>query len=197
MRLVRLVSLTGWVFVIALLVVMGCRSAAQPHAYGVTSSMRCAAPLHHVAILNTAAERKYGPIIHGEPVPLSNKEVERAECVLRDFISWHNGIGRAARDSVHLASGGLIRPECLTRNGMNDYKQYAGERSPTGELIIHMQSFCKDPLEPSFPGRFLTTSWFSVDDGGDCYFEAEVNLSAGTVIRYSINGPYPTDGWCP
>lgn len=171
---------------VVLVLAFGCRHSAAM----AKSEKRCPVPAGHVAILDTASTRKYGPLISGSPASISHADVERVECLLRDFIRWHLALGSDKRDSLYLTSGGRIRPECFTRNWSQDFRQYAGERTRSGDLLIHMQSMCSRPR--TFPGFELDLSkgWLIVYDGGDCYMQSLVNLSRGQVEEYGFNGPY-------
>ncbi len=185
LHLMSLASRASSVLPLLLLLAVGCGNSAH-----LATKKRCPVPADHVAILDTSATRKSGPLITGQATQISHKDIERMECLLRDFISWHLAIGHDKRDSLHIASGGRIRPECFTRNWSQDFRQYAGERTPRGDLLVHIQSMCHRPS--NYPGlEFdLSKSWLLVNDGGDCYLHAVINLSLGRVEEYGFNGPY-------
>jgi hypothetical protein len=121
----------------------------------------------------------------------------KPSALLKEFVTWHSWIGTHSRDSLFAATGGRIRPECLTRDWSSFFRQYAGERTQSGKRLIHINAMCSRPTD--FPGIPLdhSSSWWIVNDGGDCYFQAIADLSSRQVIRFSVSGPYPRRGGCP
>ena len=78
----------------------------------------------------------------------------------------------------------------LGRNGpvlrtWSQYRfQYWGERRGK-RRVLHLNAFCQD-----FWGQ--APDWrrtiVLVKDGGDCFFQAEVDVDAGALVGFSING---------
>ncbi len=180
-------------FILAHVFAPGCGSG-QRAATDDGVAKRCAVALDHVFILDTAAARRNGPLRMGQPALISHLDVEHVECVLREFIAWHNSVHQGTRDSLAEATSYLIRPECIRRDWTGDYRQYVGERSGEGEVLIHVNLMCRKPVDiPRFP-HDLSKEWMLVNDGGSCYIAATVDLDRSEVVRYSINGPYAPSG---
>jgi hypothetical protein len=74
------------------------------------------------------------------------------------------------------------------------YRQYRGYLHE-GNKIIRVNFFCKPPGSIGHRTLDLTKVWYEVDDGGDCYFQASIDLTKGEVIRFSVNGPVDPV-WC-
>lgn len=168
--------------VLLLVVCFGCASrTSQPYP-----AKECRINKERVNILN-AFDRKHLHLVHDRPMELGIREVKQAERVLCGFIPWHNDLGPAQRDSLFTASGHRIRPECLLRGWTNEYRQYLGERDVNGDLIVRISSCCR-----RWEG--MDEQWIDVNDGGSCFFQAEVNLTTRQVVGYRINGPYRPGG---
>lgn len=133
----------------------------------------------------------------GEPTLLTSVEIDGAECILYRFIEWHNGLHRTQRDSLMDVTGLRIRPECMTKAWSSYYRQYAGERSSDGSIIVHVNLMYENlAVVSGLMKNELDRSWCYVNDGGDSFFTVSVDLYREEVVQYQVNGPYPLDGWC-
>lgn len=157
---------------------------------------RCKVPVDRVAILDPSAASR-GPLPVANAVTISLAQVETSECILKDFIDMHRLMTEASRDSIYDASGGRIHPECLTRSWQADYRQYVAERTPLGALLVHVNVQCRLGIDPAKDLEEFKGVWAWVSDGGDCYFQAVVDLTAKQVVQFEVNGPNSRDKRCP
>jgi hypothetical protein len=164
----------------ALLFISGIASAC------VAQERSCAVPTVRYAILVPEAAAPTPE--EGEAFMVTPAEVDLVECTLIEFIRWHQGLTQQVRDSLMDASEGHVRSACMSREWSTDHRQYRGNLQQ-GKRIVLVNSFCSAP-EIGHTTVDLTRLWYEVDDGGDCYFQASVDMTTGQVIRFSVNGPY-------
>lgn len=154
----------------------------------------CLVPTERYAILQDAAWKATPGSSEGGSFQVGRSDVERAECILMDFITWHNGLTRQGRDSLMDVSAGRVRSVCMSRDWSLYHRQYRGDIKD-GHSIIQVNCFCREPIEIGHRTVDLTNVWYEIDDGGDCYFQTSVDLTTGEVVRFSVNGPVDPN-WC-
>ena len=64
------------------------------------------------------------------------------------------------------------------------FRQYLGYIDNKGDKIILINVFC----ENNYSKEDLTRIWKIVLDGGECYYQIEVNLNTKKCFKFSING---------
>lgn len=158
----------------------------------------CGVPQKLYETISVERIRKHGPEFRGDPFLLDPGYVERAECILDKFIRWHNSLTRAQRDSLMDATNGHVRPECMMKEWSQYYRQYAGERSTDGDIIVHINLMRGDHYTAITQAMRSGEgpSWTIVNDGGDAFFSTAIHLGRDQVTQYQVNGPYPPNGWC-
>lgn len=154
----------------------------------------CTVPAVRYAILNEDAWKSNLEQLEGVPFQVDRSDVERAECILAEFITWHKGLTLQGRDSLMDVSEGRIRTACMSKDWSTYHRQYRGYEQE-GSRIIRVNLSCHDPSDIGHLKVDLTKVWYEVDDGGDCYFQASVDLTHGEVVRFSVNGPVDPS-WC-
>jgi len=154
----------------------------------------CTVPAERYAILNEDAWKSNLEQLEGVPFQVDRSDVERAECILMEFITWHKGLTRQGRDSLMDVSEGLIRNVCMSKDWSTYHRQYRGY-DQAGSRIIRVNLSCHEPSDNGFLKVDLAKVWYEVDDGGDCCFQASVDLTHGEVVRFSVNGPVDPS-WC-
>lgn len=99
---------------------------------------------------------------------LDRLEIEMAECILKDSIlAWRSptpGAGDLRAFDEH-------------------QRQYCGLVSGHGERLVFINAFCDRDQQ-----RGWKRHWVFVLDGGDCYWQAVINLTSGRVEWYEENG---------
>jgi hypothetical protein len=89
----------------------------------------------------------------------------------------------AAEGSLPAAFGASDRPEAKdVLERLDEYtRQYVGfERD--GRRLVYVNAFCTDT------GRDPSREIVAVLDGGDCFWQAQVDPATGAVVSLSING---------
>lgn len=154
----------------------------------------CIVPRERYSILQAEAWKSIPYSHEGVPFQVDRSDVERAECILTEFIAWHKSLTRQGRDSLMEVSEGRIRDGCMSKDWRAYHRQYRGYLQG-GSRIIRVNLSCSKPIDIGHVKVDLTKVWYEVDDGGDCYFQASVDLTKGEVVRFSINGPVDPS-WC-
>lgn len=107
-------------------------------------------------------------------------QVEQAECILRDYLleeghRWSKTIDSAYSVEDHALADGRIEIYW-------HYRQYSGAINVNEEELVWINAFC-DPSQGNWKhGRVL------VLDGGDCYWQAVINLKTRKVEVFEVNG---------
>lgn len=65
------------------------------------------------------------------------------------------------------------------------FRQYVAGRTASGEHIIYVNALCRSG---SAQHEDWKHRWLSVEDGGDCYWQAVINLDTGRVLLFQVNG---------
>jgi|GEM_PF-6869499 len=108
------------------------------------------------------------------------KQVEQAECILQDYLldeghRWSRTIDSAYSVEDFSKADGQIEIYW-------HYRQYSGVKGANEEELIWINAFC-DPSHGNWKrGRI----W--VLDGGDCYWQAVINLKTRKVEVFEVNG---------
>jgi hypothetical protein len=89
------------------------------------------------------------------------------------------------QETHYLDSLGKVNKKKLFRHEKNQYfRQYLGYIDDRGDKVILINAFC----ESNYSKEELTRIWEIVLDGGECYYQIEVNLNTKKCFKFSING---------
>ncbi|MGM1057460.1 MAG: hypothetical protein ACQEWG_16360 [Bacteroidota bacterium] len=79
----------------------------------------------------------------------------------------------------------------------NYYKQMVPYRNNNGERIIFVNGLCESFVKSPLPGEETTESgeiigwkrhFYNVHDGGNCFWQAEINIDKKEYFHFSVNG---------
>jgi hypothetical protein len=141
----------------------------------------CGVDKHHWTILPLRKVHdwpKVGPEPH-KGTRVGSKEVEEAECILAEYLGdkmWSNQWDTIPSSLEDLE---VVISEA---NTFWHYRQYIGARDPNGALLVYINAFCK--VERSLQWRRHQVVVF---DGGDCYWQAVINLTENRVEYFEEN----------
>lgn len=99
---------------VAILLIAGLTCSAQEPP--------CVVPEERYVILKV----KKGNADNGTSFRVAPSEVERVECILSEFIDWHNNLSWRQRDSLMDATDHRIRSDCMRREWRTYFRQYQG-----------------------------------------------------------------------
>jgi hypothetical protein len=107
------------------------------------------------------------------------EQVETAECILKEKL-----VSDAHLWSQKLDSSYTIE-DYSSANGLVEiywhYRQYSGATNDRGDRLVCINSFCD-------PKRHWRRNFVWVLDGGDCYWQAVINLTTNEVEVFEVNG---------
>jgi len=89
------------------------------------------------------------------------------------------------QEILYLDSLEKVNKKKLFRHKENQYlRQYLGYYNARGEKVILINAFC----ETTYSKEELTRTWVIVLDGGECFYQIEVNLNTKKCSKFSVNG---------
>ena len=109
----------------------------------------------------------------------TRQQVEAAECILKERLE-----DDAHRWSHPLHSALMIEDHSSTKGRVETfwhYRQYSGATNDRGDKLVCINAFC----DPKANWR-RDLVW--VLDGGDCYWQAVIDLTSHTVDVFEVNG---------
>jgi hypothetical protein len=78
----------------------------------------------------------------------------------------------------------INKKKLFSHNRRQYFRQYLGYIDNNGDKVILINAFC----ERNSSKEELTKIWKNVLDGGECYYQIEVNLNTKKCFKFSING---------
>ncbi len=108
------------------------------------------------------------------------KQVEQAECILQNYLLKEGHLWSRTIDSAYSVE------DFSTADGMIEiywhYRQYSGAMNGKEEELVWINAFC-NPSNGNWKH-----GWIWVLDGGDCYWQAVINLKTRKVEVFEVNG---------
>lgn len=130
--------------------------------FGVKSEKKPKGQTFKIAVLNSNSYRKFETF---KPAKLNKDELELLENFLFEGIENYNKY--KAYESISLE---------------NYNRQYVAALNPKGEKVVFINCFC-EPRAINWK-KVLN----EVDDGGNCFFTLNVNLTLRTAEEVDVNG---------
>jgi hypothetical protein len=121
---------------------------------------------------------------------LSESDIVDCEPVLKVFINQYNLKGERSLDSIkqylrdvkHISNVHLYEEQFHIE--LRNYgRQYIGVQSGNKHRIVYINFFC-DPKNNTNRKK----EWVEVDDGGNCYFKMQIDLTDNKVLEFLENG---------
>lgn len=100
----------------------------------------------------------------------SPNELQAAECLLDDRIAQWNAFESYSKDLI-------------IRDTRDYYRQYCALQDADGHRLVYVNAFCGTWHLDRWKAQ-----WVMVDDGGTCYFQALIDLTARKVRMFAVNG---------
>jgi hypothetical protein len=145
-------------------------TASSPASEG-TAPGGCEVDQAHLVILPPGEQVTWREGLHTSEYPLSQSDIERAECLLIDQVEAWN------KDMAEVKGGEHIEPS-------EYFRQYCVMRDSEGHRIVFLNAICARGAADAPWQR----SWIEVEDGGACYFQALFDLTVGRVLEFNVNG---------
>jgi len=117
---------------------------------------------------------------------VNTRQIEEAECLLRDSLLAMNWHWTNEWDTLppHTADAeGYSLKEQGIREIFWHFRQYCGGHTAGGELLVFINAFCESSSHDDW-----RKAQIDVFDGGDCYWQAVINLSTRRVEYFEVNG---------
>ena len=155
-----MLQLCGWMLAAL------CATGPVPTATG-----GCEVDQTHLVILPPGEQVTWREGLRTSEYPLSQSDIERAECLLIDQVnSWN-------KDVVGTEGGEIIEPS-------EYFRQYCVLRDGEGHRIVFLNAICAHAAAQAS----WQNAWVEVEDGGACYFQALFDLTTGRVLEFNVNG---------
>lgn len=149
-----------------------CASGPASHpAVEVAAAGGCPVDQTHLVILPPGEQVTWRDGLRTSEYPLSQSDIERAECLLIDqVISWN-------KDMAGIEGGEYI-------DASEYFRQYCVLRDGEGHRIVFLNAICaRGAAQASWQH-----AWVEVEDGGACYFQALFDLTTGRLVEFNVNG---------
>lgn len=125
----------------------------------------------HLVIMPPGAQVTWREGLRTSEYPLTQVDIERAECLLIDQVaSWNNDVA-GAEGSAFIEAAEYFRQYCVMRDG-------------EGHRIVFLNAICGHAAAQAS----WQSAWVEVEDGGACYFQALFDLTTGRVLEFNVNG---------
>ncbi len=132
-----------------------------------SSAGNCVVDPAHLVILPPGEQVTWREGLRTSEYPLTQSDIERAECLLIDqAASWNEEM-----DAERIEPSDYFRQYCVLRDG-------------EGHRIVFLNAICAQAAAQA-PWQ---QSWIEVEDGGSCYFQALFDLTTGRVVEFNVNG---------
>jgi hypothetical protein len=122
-------------------------------------------------------------------IKLNKSQIIESESLLRDYIIRYNIDGLKRVDSLSRHFSELkhkkiqINKKYILIDLKNYGRQYVAVLDSSNHLIVYINCFC-NPTE--FEDRH--SNWIMVEDGENCFFQVQLDLTTKKIKEFSING---------
>jgi hypothetical protein len=124
-----------------------------------------------------------------KPADISYNDILLIDSTINDQIVQYNKTLLKNLDSIQKQASKAFYYSNSIKKSEKYYKQVLAVINSKREKEVWIYCTCSDDLKPSNEVKLSLKEGFqTVEDGGNCFFQLEINLTTGKVLLFRVNG---------